>query len=312
MIVQLSTMRAVVLCLFFCGLGAAQDSGMPPPLGKLIDVGGYHVHLYCTGTGSPTVVVVGAFSFDWGLVQPEVAKVTQICTYDASGTGWSELAPAQGESGPHTPACDSRVEEIHRALQSAGVRGPYVLVGYSIGGLMTRLYTQHYPYEVAGMVLVDHAFLDVGSDATPSKRVAANSQDSPPVLISSAPIVIGMEDDENFAKLPQRDREMHRWAMANSPQRPTVESAAECLDEVERSTVGSQQPLGDRPLLVVRTGENVPAYERLQQKLMGLSRNSGMVLAGKSSHMVPIDQPDVVSASIVNTVEAVRSGRKVR
>src|SRR5437016_6331871 len=66
----------------------------PTPLGKLVDVGDYRVHLYCTGTGSPTVVIVGAgFSFNWGLVQPEVAKFTQVCSYDHSGIGWSESGP---------------------------------------------------------------------------------------------------------------------------------------------------------------------------------------------------------------------------
>src|SRR5437870_9652435 len=67
----------------------AQNS--PSPLGKLVDVGGYRVHLYCMGTGSPAVVIVGAgFSFNWGLVQPEVAKFTQVCSYDHSGIGPSE------------------------------------------------------------------------------------------------------------------------------------------------------------------------------------------------------------------------------
>src|SRR5579859_7534694 len=69
----------------------ALDRVQPPVLGKLIDVGGYRVHIYCTGTGTPTVIVVGGgFSFDWGLVQPEVAAFTRICTYDPSGTAWSD------------------------------------------------------------------------------------------------------------------------------------------------------------------------------------------------------------------------------
>jgi hypothetical protein len=68
----------------------------PTPLGELVDVGGYRVHLYCTGTGSPTVVIVGAgFSVDWGLVQPEVAKLTQVCSYDHSGIGWSDDGPVR-------------------------------------------------------------------------------------------------------------------------------------------------------------------------------------------------------------------------
>ena len=58
----------------------------PPPLGELVDVGGYRVHLYSIGSGSPTVVITGAgSSFDWGLVQRDVAKFARVCTYDHSG-----------------------------------------------------------------------------------------------------------------------------------------------------------------------------------------------------------------------------------
>src|ERR1700693_2359389 len=70
------------------------NQNSPAPLGQLVDVGGYRVHLYCTGSGSPTVVIIGAgFSFDWGLVQPEVARTTQMCSYDHSGTAWSDDGP---------------------------------------------------------------------------------------------------------------------------------------------------------------------------------------------------------------------------
>ena len=69
------------------------DQNPPAPLGKLIDVGGYRVHLYCTGSGSPVVVIVGAgFSFNWGLVQPEVAKFTQVCSSTTRGLGGVMLA----------------------------------------------------------------------------------------------------------------------------------------------------------------------------------------------------------------------------
>jgi len=104
----------------------------PPPIGKLVDVGGYRVHLYCTGSGSPTVVIVGAgFSFNWGLVQPEVAKFTQVCSYDHSGIGWSDSGPKD--------SCSLRVTEVHTALKSEGIKGPYVLVGHSLGGLVARV-----------------------------------------------------------------------------------------------------------------------------------------------------------------------------
>ena len=130
---------------------AGTDPNAPPPLGKLVDVGGYRVHLYCIGTGSPTVVIVGAgFSFNWGLVQPEVAGFTQVCSYDHSGIGWSDDGPKD--------SCSLRVSEVHTALKNAGIKGPYVLVGHSLGGLVARVYAGQYPDEVAGMVFVDHAF----------------------------------------------------------------------------------------------------------------------------------------------------------
>ena len=149
--------RLTIALALLCALPIASlsqtvgtDQNPPPPLGKLVDVGGYRVHLYCTGTGSPTVVIVGAeFSFDWGLVQPEVASLTRVCSYDHSGIGWSDPGPKD--------SCALRVSEIHSALKNAGIKGPYVLVGHSLGGLVARLYAGRYPDEVAGVVFVDHA-----------------------------------------------------------------------------------------------------------------------------------------------------------
>jgi pimeloyl-ACP methyl ester carboxylesterase len=91
------------------------------------------------------VVIVGArFSVDWGLVQPEVAKLTQVCSYDHSGIGWSDDGPKD--------SCALRVSEVHTALKNAGVQGPYVLFGHSLGGLIVRLYAGRYPDELAAIV----------------------------------------------------------------------------------------------------------------------------------------------------------------
>src|SRR5437763_3992998 len=80
---------------------------------------------------TPAVIIVGAgFSFNCGLVQPEVAKFTQVCSYDHSGIGWSDDGPAD--------SCSLRVNEVHTALKNLGIKGPYVLVGHSLGGLVAR------------------------------------------------------------------------------------------------------------------------------------------------------------------------------
>ena len=299
--------RVVTVASFFLLLHsfvfAAADLAKPSPLGRLVDVGGYRVHLYCTGTGSPTVIVVGgAFSLDWGLVQPQVAKFTRIWTYDPSGTVWSDPYSSASQQGQESvPSCVERVTEIHRLLQNAGISGPYVLVGFSIGGLIGRLYALNYPEEVAGMVIVDHAFTDVGSDALPSSPVPSNSQskhqagstaapsdDSPPVLITTSPITLGLEDDQNFKRLPQRNQDLHTWAMSIHPLRPTAEMAAECSATVESTAKGQAYPFGNRLLIVIRTSNDLPAYEKLQEKLLALSHNSKQVVAEKSSHMVII------------------------
>lgn len=101
-------------------LGSLVHAGPNPPaspsvLGTLVDLGGYRVHLYCTGQGSPTVVVAsGGFSFDWGLIQPPIAKTTRICTYDTAGTAWSDT-PEE----PLDSACSGRVSELQRAAQES-------------------------------------------------------------------------------------------------------------------------------------------------------------------------------------------------
>src|ERR1700735_3598677 len=157
----------IALILSSCLTGKSQTpiKSRPQPLGTLIDVGGYRVHLYCIGQGTPTVMIVGAaFSFDWGLVQPEVAKFTRVCTFDPSGTTWSDSPPVavaassseatgSGSALKATPTCADRVDEIHRLIAKTPINGPYVLVGFSVGALWERIYTALYPDNIVGMVM---------------------------------------------------------------------------------------------------------------------------------------------------------------
>ena len=280
--------KPVVLFLFVLGLADAQA---PPPIGSLIDVGGYRVHLYCTGEGSPTVMVAGGFSVDWDLVQSQVAKFTRICTYDVSGTAWSDPGPAS--------TCKERVTEIHKLLNNAGVKGPFVLVGFSVGGLVVRYYAGQYPNEVSGMVIVDHAFTPSagGRPTAPS-----STGDSPPVLIFQTPITFTAEETSDFKKLPERMRELHRWGAARKPVIDHAATADDCLVQLSKSA----SPGSMMPLVVISTGNQARGYKELQTELLSLSSRSQQMKAERSFHSVEIDQPEVVIEGIRRVVDQVR------
>ena len=96
------------------------SAGYPPP-GRLIDIGGRKLHLHCSGTGNPTVILMAggeAFSIDWALVQPRVAERTRVCSYDRAGLAWSD-------SGPADETVEQTIADLHTLLRAAGEKGPY-------------------------------------------------------------------------------------------------------------------------------------------------------------------------------------------
>jgi pimeloyl-ACP methyl ester carboxylesterase len=147
---------AIPVCLALAGyaynrIGETRDAIRCPPIGELIDVGGRKLHLIRKGTGGPTVVIVsgaGASSFMWWDHQDKLAELTTIVTYDRAGLGSSDPAPL-----PRT--LEERAAELHALLVQADISPPYVLVGFSFGGLLIRLFTRDHRNDVAGMAFVD-------------------------------------------------------------------------------------------------------------------------------------------------------------
>jgi pimeloyl-ACP methyl ester carboxylesterase len=300
------TLPAVVLMLFLLSSGVAQTQvATPPQLGRLVDVSGYRVHLYCVGAGSPTVVITGAgYSFDWGLVQPEVAKFTRVCAYDHSGVAWSDAGPAD--------TCPLRVGEIHAALRNANEGGPYLLVGHSLGALVSRLYASKYADEVAGMVIVDHAgsFTSLRS----SRPTLFSSKDgqrygiksSGPIAPLSPPVDVPSDSantESDFQKLPANDYQLHLWGDSLPGHAATMARngamVPECVADVEATTRDQAHPLGDKPLIVLSTGGG--------QSYGALSSNGKQVVVLDSGHYIMIDRPDVVIDAIREVVDAARN-----
>jgi pimeloyl-ACP methyl ester carboxylesterase len=309
--------KTVKLCtLLLCAviwiltLASANAQDHPPP-GTLIDVGGYRVHLYCIGSGSPAVVIVGAgYSFDWALVQPDVSKFTQVCAYDHSGIAWSDPGP--------TDSCSLRVSEVHSALKNAKISGPFVLVGHSLGALVARLYAAKYADDVAGMVIVDHAFF-LGRPVLPSANSPGGAAPPPPPTAppkgpSNAPAG-GPDPNRDFEKLPSVDYQLHLWANSlpgfSKTMQRNFQMAPECSSDVEAASQNKAAPFSDKPLIVLRTDTTIPGYEDLQKSLLALSSNSKEILAENSGHYIMVDRPDLVISSIRDVVDAAQHHTKL-
>jgi pimeloyl-ACP methyl ester carboxylesterase len=190
----------------------AEDYPMP---GRLVDVGDHRLHLNCTGSGSPTVVLQaggGDMSSAFGWIAPAVAEETRVCVYDRAGHGWSEPAASAQDAA-------QLAADLHLLLERGHEPGPYVLVGHSFGGLYTLTYAALYPDDVAGMVLVDTtqpasepASRETSSDGATSEdvmdRVAA-------LLGTTARMGVGrLFGETDYGGLPAQSRNEMRAASA--------------------------------------------------------------------------------------------------
>jgi pimeloyl-ACP methyl ester carboxylesterase len=149
-------MRAVSL-LVLVPIAAAGIAALIPhrpdilPPGRLVAMDGARLHIWCIGQGTPTIVLepgLGGTSLSWSWLQPMLAKSTRVCSYDRPGLGWSEPlnVPRDGRNTART---------LHKLLHAAGERGPFVMVGHSLGGAYARLYRDQFRDDVGGLVLLD-------------------------------------------------------------------------------------------------------------------------------------------------------------
>lgn len=291
------------------------DERKYPPPGRLVDVGGYRLHLYCVGEGTPTVVLdagLGGGVLDWSTVQPEVSKFARVCTYDRAGMAWSDSGV-----GPRTSR--QVVAELHALLGNAGERAPYVLVGHSISGIHVQLYAGRYPDEVAGLVLVDSSH----EDQLSRKGMTAIPSFYPPLIKAVSPFGV------------VRLMDLVGTPSANMPHGVGAERAAiyshtrsmySYADEISAIPVSMEQlraapmRLGDKPLIVLTRGmkeasnmgspeeaeQAEQAWAELQADLARRSSSGRQIIAEKSGHYIQFDQPDLVIDAIRQVVGATR------
>ena len=331
----------ISVLLMLSSVGASgQLTTQPTPPGKLIDLGGYRLHLNCTGNKGPTVVLIagaGDFSFDWSLVQANIAQFARVCSYDRAGFAWSD-------PGPIPRTMKQEAFELHTLLNAAHIKGPYILVGHSLGGLVTRVYASQYPQEVAGIVLIDSTHEDTTlmingklahmrelakpdpvpavqtMKSAPPKPVTKEDLDQFESNLKSNPPKIGA----TFNKLPESIQAMRLWFLQQPPRGGGggMDFFAEELRDIYAARARTPYLLSNLPLVVLlpKTGYGKPPRgidadewkrvneEKRQQKIefTNLSHNSKLIVAENSGHHIQLDEPQVVIDAVRLIVETSR------
>jgi enterochelin esterase family protein len=311
--------------LVLAGLAAATaatwaaEPSVPAPPGRLVDLGGRRLHLHCMGSGSPAVIVENgnsSFSIDFALVQPEVAKFTQICTYDRAGYAWSDPGPTQG-------TVEQTVDDLHLLLRKAGIRPPYVLVGASIGGIFTRAYQRRYPDEVVGLVLDDptsdegFSYRIRGKDKPIYEMSAADMRESGEAFLRHPPpppqLPTRLEEPED--RLPKDLHAAWLWAHRKyladrdlaSLVRITNESWRQEFIALRRERLRQAHALGSLPLVVLGRKQSDDATRRVHLKEMAALSSAGkLIIAENSGHEIHLYRPELVVQAIREVVTAAR------
>jgi pimeloyl-ACP methyl ester carboxylesterase len=290
-------------------VGEALDARTYTMPGQLVDVGDHRLHVHCTGTGSPTVVLesgAGDFAATLGWIAPVVAKDTRVCVYDRAGRGWSE--PADSPQDATQIAGDLRT-----VLRKADVPGPYVLAGHSFGGLYVLTYAANYPDDVAGMVLVDST-----APKPPSGKAATSSDLTNRVtalLSSSARLgLVRLLNQTAYDTLPPQARDE---AAATGSTATTMRST---LDEyvqgnASMSEAGALTDFADKPLFVLTAGKGSSAdWPAKQDRLAKLSSNSAHKVVDGAEHASFVYEKKYAAETtqaILDVVAAVRDSGAV-
>lgn len=282
----LQTLLVILLGLPILGvtyqtISTQMDKNKYPAPGKLFDIGGYRLHLFCLGDPvdhRPTVILeqgLGGSSPAWGLIQPEVAKVTQVCGYDRAGLGWSDPAPAGTPRDGHEVS-----RELHTLLQKANIAGPYVMVGHSSGGLYALSFAQQYPKEVVGLVLLDSSHPDQWLTPTGQDLYQSNARVySMTSTLARLGVLRLRANSQPALGLP--DLQNRELAAFNSATQDWDAQAAEFFATIQLDDeVRAAGSLGNLPLFVLTaTDHGGPAdmeqtWQGLQNELGELSTNS--------------------------------------
>lgn len=296
-----------------------------PPPGQVYNVGGHAMHLYCTGQGSPVVVLEAGHGENfsvWGKVQPTLSRVTRTCSYDRAGFGWSDAQP-----GPRD--ADHIADQLHALLVKAGIDKPVVLVGHSAGGLYARVYASRFRDEVAGLVLIDAT--SPSPLPKPASLAALDQHSDFEFVVVKAMVWLGIARAGGQCDAVPAGLETYAgWIKANA----CVPSQFNAYEQEDRGLADALAqgartgPFGDLPVLILSQDPQKPippflakrvsaddwrawvsSHDREQEAYVKLSTRARRVIAGGSGHYVHYDRPDIVNQEVTSFVQSIRTER---
>jgi pimeloyl-ACP methyl ester carboxylesterase len=305
--------------------GEWRDHQRFPQIGRSVNIGGRSLNIFCSGNGSPAVVMdSGAHQpgYSWSLVQRSAAKLTRSCWYDRAGYGWSDAAPRSRTSA-------DIANDLHHLLYLAKIPPPYVLVGHSFGGFNVRVFAARYPREIAGMVLVDSA--DEYEDRGPMPRTLQSPaaryvpQSWRPAISTFLEFCVHagwarlLDSGVAGAREPfSRQQAAMIHALRLQPKAFDASMNEGLARAATLSQVRAVRSLGSTPLIVL-SGARMPPFvpdddaendllerymdfrvHRTQARLATLSTRGQQIVLKTVGHDIPVEAPEVI-------VEAVRA-----
>ena len=275
--------------------------------GRLVDIGGYRLHIYCEGNGMPTIIFdsgTGGFSLEWTRVQKVLSRRTRVCSYDRAGYGWSDLGPL--------PRTSERItRELHTLLDKAEVTGPYILAGHSFGGYTAQLFARNYPEKTAGLVLIDASHPEQ-IERFPSREPKVRRQVRPGSHTHHIFRLLLHPDypEENLLTAHRIIQSWHHRLTWREEMNVFTLSAKQVLDS---------RPMPAVPVVVLTRGRRVwphnaygnemeRVWMELQDELSQLGANPVHLIAERSGHMIHLEQPGIVINAMQTMLDANFSG----
>ncbi len=285
----------------------AHDQNAYPAPGTLYDVGGHRLHLNCSGSGSPTVVLengLGEISATWTRITSQVSRATRVCAYDRAGQGWSDDVDA-AQDGQAIAA------DLHTLLERSGEPGPYLLVGHSAGGPYVMTFAARYPDEIAGMVLLDsmspYEFSDLPGFASEQSMMSRGLAMLPSLTRLGAGRIL---PTSAWSSLPEpAASQVQAFAASARGMRNTRDEQSMYRTVFEQAKALTS--LDSKPLVVVTATESIQKHEEwvgLQDRLAALSTNNDHRVTD-ATHAGIIDDGTSFEASVQAIVDVVRSAR---